>query len=100
MSEFLLLGARPPRTGELSPGRAAHDVAALAAWHRWLRRWGLLRSFALPHDSMVELRACLIVQASGYPAAKRLAEGWGRMSGYQVTVLPLRSAAVGEGHGR
>jgi len=46
VSEFLLLGIRPVAQGELSPAHAARDLVALAAWHRCLRRWGLLRSFA------------------------------------------------------
>jgi hypothetical protein len=98
MSEFLLLGARPPGAGEVSLSRAAHDVMALAAWQRWLRRWGLLRSFALPQDTVTQVRACLMVQASGEVAAERLAARWAQMSGYHVTVLPVWSAGVGEGH--
>ncbi len=47
MSEFLLLGIRPQTDREVSPAGLACDVAAAAAWHQWLRRWGLLRSFAL-----------------------------------------------------
>lgn len=100
MSEFLLLGERPALTGEVPLGRVARDVAALVAWHWWLRRWGLLRSFAVPQDSPTELRVCLVVRASGYPAAKRLAAGWGRISGYRVTVLRLCQAAAGEGRWR
>jgi len=89
MSEFLLLGARRPGTAETSPALAARDVAALSTWHQQLRRWGLLRAFALPQDSPGGLRACLIVRASGQPAASWLAEEWERRSGYQVAVLPL-----------
>jgi hypothetical protein len=89
VSEFLLLGNRPPVAGEISPACAARDLVALADWHRWLRRWGLLRAFALPRDPGSGLRACLVVRASGDGAAHRVAEGWGRLSGYQVTVLPL-----------
>jgi len=50
VSEFLLLGIRPVLPGELSPAGAARDLVALAAWHRCLRRWGLLRSFAVGHQ--------------------------------------------------
>jgi len=89
VSEFLLLGARPRAAGEVSLARAAHDVMALAAWHRWLGRWGLLRSFAVPPEPVAELRACLVVRASGYGAAQGVAAAWGRLSGYRVTVLPL-----------
>jgi hypothetical protein len=96
MSEFLLLGVRPPGTAEVPLRRAAHDVIALATWHSWLRRWGLLRCFAMPQDSVTELRVCLIVQASGYAAAKRLAAGWGHISGYHVTVLQVCNATAGE----
>jgi hypothetical protein len=92
MSEFLLLGTRLPGAGEVSPGRAAHDVIAVAAWHRCLRRWGLLRSFALPHDAVAGLRACLVIQASGEAAATRLAMGWERVSGYRVMALRLSAA--------
>jgi hypothetical protein len=91
MSDFLLLGARQPSlaTTETSPRLAARDVVALTTWHQHLRRWGLLRAFALPHDPVGGLRACLVVRASGHRAASRLAEEWQRRSGYQVAVLPL-----------
>ena len=89
MNEFLLLGTRAAASGEMSPARAARDVAAATAWHRWLRRWGLLRAFSVPADRAIELRACLVVWASGPAAADRLAVGWGRVTGYRVTVLPL-----------
>ncbi|HYS32675.1 MAG TPA: hypothetical protein VEM58_10485 [Streptosporangiaceae bacterium] len=95
MSEFLLLGARPPGGGETSPRRAAHDVAALTVWHEQLRRWGLLRAFAVPPDSATGLRACLVIRASGHAAADRLAGEWERRSGYRVTVLRLSTAAPG-----
>ncbi len=97
MSEFLLLGARSAGAAEMSPRRVAHDMAALTAWHDHLCRWGLLRSFALPHDSALGLRVCLIVRASGHVAANRLADDWGRRSGYLVIVLQLCDAAAGEG---
>jgi len=97
--EFLLVGARPSAPGELALAAAAHDVVAQSAWHGWLRRWGLLRSFGLPADPEAELRACLVVRATGDEAARRLAAGWGRVSGYRVTVLPLRGGTAGEGGG-
>jgi hypothetical protein len=97
MSEFLLLGIRPQTDREVSPVGLARDVAAAAAWHRWLRRWGVLRSFALPGEPVADLRACLIIQVSGHPAATRVAAGWGRVSGYRVTVTPLCDAAAGGG---
>jgi hypothetical protein len=103
MSEFLLLGSRPaalPAPGEASPGGVAHNVVALAAWHGWLRRWGLLRSFGLPPDPAGDVRACLIVRASGHTAAERLAAGWSRASGYQVILVPLSSRAEGRGPAR
>jgi len=96
VNEFLLLGKRPPASGETSPARAAHDMAAVAAWHRWLRRWGLLRAFSLPHDRTADLRACLVVWASGPAAAQRLGAGWGHVTGYQVTVLPLLDGSAGK----
>ena len=96
MSEFLLLGARPPASSETSPARAAHDMAVVTAWHRWLRRWGLLRAFSLPQERTAELRACLVVWASGPAAAQRLGAGWGRVTGYQVTVLPLLDGSTGK----
>src|SRR5262252_5740524 len=91
MSDFLLLGARQPglATAETSPRLAARAVVALTAWHRQLRRWGLLRAFALPQDPVGGLRACLIVRASGQGEASRLADEWQRRSGYQVAVMPL-----------
>ena len=97
MSEFLLLGIRPQTDREVSPVGLARDVAAAAAWHRWLRRWGVLRSFALPGEPVADLRACLIIQASGQAAATRVAAGWGLVSGYRVTVTPLCDAAAGGG---
>jgi len=102
MTEFLLVATRPAVTGEVTPRRAARDLADLSAWHRWLRRWGLLRSFGVPQDpkdpkDRGERRVFLIVQASGYTAAQRLAAAWGRMGGYDVTVLELRHAAAGAG---
>ena len=97
MSEFLLLGIRPPAPGEASLGGVARDLMALATWHGWLRRWGLLRSFGLPRDPAGELRACLVIRASGQPAAERLAAGWGLVSGYRVTLVPLSGGAAGRG---
>ena len=99
MSEFLLLGIRPVATGELSPARAARDLVALAAWHRCLRRWGLLRSFAVGQQGHSGPGACLVVRVSGPAAAWRLAAGWERLAGYDVTVLALVDAA-GRGQGR
>jgi len=96
VNEFLLLGTRPPGSGETSPARAAHDMAAATAWHRWLRRWGLLRAFSLPQDRATELRACLVVWASGPAGARRLGAGWERVTGYRVTVLPLLDGSAGK----
>ena len=95
MSEFLLLGTRPSAAGEASLGGVARDVMTLAAWHGWLRRWGLLRSSGLPRDPAGELRACLVIRASGQPAAERLAAGWGQVSGYRVTLVPLSRPTAG-----
>jgi hypothetical protein len=89
MSEFLLLGARQRGIAETSPYQAARDMVALTTWHQQLRRWGVLRAFALPQDPADGLRACLIVRASGQLAASRLADEWQRRSGYQVAVVPL-----------
>jgi hypothetical protein len=97
VSEFLLLGARPPAPDEASLGGIARDVMAQTAWHWWLRRWGLLRSFGLPQDPAGELRACLVIRASGQPAAERLAAGWGQVSGYRVTLVPLSCKDAGRG---
>ncbi len=94
MSEFLLLGVRRQACREVALRRAARDVIALTGWHQLMRRWGLLRSFALPDEPVAGLRACLLVQASGHLAAATLAAGWGRLSGYEVTVLPLRGSAA------
>jgi hypothetical protein len=94
VSEFLLLAARPAIPGELSPARAARDLAALAAWQGCLRRWGLLASFAVGRPGHGPA-ACLVVRVSGPAAAWRLAAGWQRLAGYEVTVLPLASPAGG-----
>ena len=99
VSEFLLVGTRSRAPGELPLAVVAHDLVALATWHAWLRRWGLLRSFGLPRDPVADLRACLVVRATGEDAARRLAAGWGRVSGYRVTVLPLSGGTAGEGGG-
>ena len=96
MNEFLLLGARPPASGETSPARAARDMAVVTAWHRSLRRWGLLRAFSLPQDRAADLRACLVVWASGPAAAQRLGAAWGHVTGYRVTVLPLLDGSAGK----
>jgi hypothetical protein len=96
VSEFLLLGTRPAPAPELSPPQAARDLAALATWHRWLRRWGLLRSYAVRPPWLAGPRVCLIVRAAGPTAAQRIAAGWQRAGGYQVTVLQLRDGAIGE----
>src|SRR5258708_9109383 len=100
VSDFLLVGTRPSAPGELPLAAAAHAVIALAAWLGWMRRWGLLRSFGLPADPGPELRACLVVRATGDEAARRLASGWGWASGYPGTVLPLLGGTAGEGWGR
>jgi hypothetical protein len=96
VSEFLLLGTRPAPAPELGPARAARDLAALATWHRWLRRWGLLRSYAVRPPWLAGPRVCLIVRAAGPIAAQRIAAGWQRAGGYQVTVLQLCDGAIGE----
>jgi hypothetical protein len=95
MTPFLLAGTRPPRPGELSPAGAAHDLVAMARWHGWLRRWGLLLWFGLAGEPVAELRACLVVAASDGQAARRLAAGWGDVSGYRVMVLPLAGTNAG-----
>jgi hypothetical protein len=84
----------------MSPARAAHDLAALATWHRWLRRWGLLRSYAVRPPWLAGPRVCLIVLASGPASARRLAAGWEHAGGYRVTIMELRDGAVGEGLAR
>jgi hypothetical protein len=92
MSAYLLAGVRQPLNRELPLAAAARDVVALTHWHGWLRRWGLLESFALARDPASEPRACLVIRATGEEAAARLAEGWQRVSGYRVTVLTLSAA--------
>jgi hypothetical protein len=94
VSEFLLLAARPAIPGELSPARAARDLMALAAWQGCLRRWGLLASFAVGRTGHGPA-ACLVVRVSGPAAAWRLAAGWQRLAGYEVTVLRLAGVAGG-----
>ncbi len=100
MSEFLLLGVRPVPSPEVSPAKAARDLTTLAAWHRWLRRWGLLCSYAVRPPWLAGPRVFLIVRAAGPAAARRLAAGWEQAGGYQVTVVPLRDAATGGGQAR
>lgn len=100
MSEFLLLGVRPVPSPELSPAKAARDLTALAAWHRWLRRWGLLCSYAVRPPWLAGPRVFLVVRATGPAAARRLAAGWEQAGGYQVTVVPLCDAAIGRGQAR
>jgi hypothetical protein len=95
VSEFLLLGTRPTPPPELSPARAARDLTTLATWHRWLRRWGLLCSYAVRPPGLADPRVFLIVRATGPAAARRLAAGWEQAGGYQVTVVPLCDAATG-----
>jgi hypothetical protein len=94
VSAYLLAGFGRPLNRELALAAAARDVVALTLWHGWLRRWGLLESFALPRDPASEPRACLVIQATGEEAAARLAEGWERVSGYRVTVLALSAATA------
>jgi hypothetical protein len=100
VSEFLLLGMRSAPSPEVSPSRAARDLAALAAWHRWLRRWGLLRSYAVRPPGLAGPRVCLIVRAAGPAAARRLAAGWEQAGGYQVTVMELCDGAISKGRAR
>jgi hypothetical protein len=94
VSAYLLAGIRQPLDGELMLAAAARDVVTRMAWHGWLRRWGLLESFALPRDPAGEPHACLLIRATGDEAAVRLAEGWARVSGYRVTVLALSMPAT------
>jgi hypothetical protein len=98
MSRFLLAGTGPTLSGsgEMALAAAAHRVVEAAAWHGWLRRFGLLLSFGLPRDPVAGLRACLVVAASDEEAAQRLATRWARVSGYRVAVLPLTDEGAGE----
>jgi len=89
MSAYLLAGMRRPLDAELTLAVAARDVVAQTLWHGWLRRWGLLESFALPRDPATEPRACLVIRATGEDAAARIAGEWERVSGYRVAVLAL-----------
>jgi hypothetical protein len=100
VSEFLLLGTRPAPQPEMSPARVARDLATLAAWHRWLRRWGLLRSYAVRPPWLAGPRVCLIVRAGGPAAARRLAAGWEQAGGYEVTVMELCDETAGKGRAR
>jgi hypothetical protein len=99
MTGFLLAGTRRPEpggSGELALGPAARGVVEAARWHGWLRRWGLLLSFALPCDPRAGIRACLVVAASDERAASRLAAGWATVTGYQVAVLTLTGEQAGK----
>jgi len=97
MTEYLLVGTRQPVARELSPAGVAREMAAATVWHQCLRRWGLLRYVGLPHEPDAEVRACLVIQASGQDAATRLASGWGCVSGYRVSVARLLDAATAPG---
>jgi hypothetical protein len=98
MTRFVLAASRPwpGDADELALAAVAHGVLAAARWHAWLRRWGLLLSYALPRDPQGALRACLVVLASDDHAAERLAAEWGNMSVCRVAVLPLTAAGAGE----
>jgi hypothetical protein len=89
MSDFVLVGTRPAVSPELSPVLVARELVALAAWHGSLRRWGLLRSYALRPPWLAGHWVLLIVRAAGPAAATRLAAGWRQAGGYEVTVVPL-----------
>jgi hypothetical protein len=93
MTDFLLVGTRRADRGELSPASAARDLLAMTTWHGWLRRWGLLRAFAVATEPWPVLRACLVVRASNRAAAEELATGWGCLGGYDVAVLALTDTA-------
>lgn len=97
MTDFVLLGMRAPGDRPVSPARIARDLAATAAWHRQLRLWGLLRSYGLLDDTAGNVRACLIVRASGPVAALALAAGWADVSGYRVSVIGLSESLPAEG---
>lgn len=93
MTAFLLVGTRVPGGAERSPAMAARAAAALMTWLQGLRRWGLLRSFALPDAAAGAPVLCLIVQVSGQAAAQQLAARWEWLGGYHVTVLEVQEAA-------
>jgi hypothetical protein len=97
MTRYLLAGRRPAMETVAEPGLAAtaRRVVSATAWHRWLRRWGLLVAYGLPRDLVPDLSACLVVRASDDRAAERLAGGWEQVSGYRVTVLPLKAESAG-----
>jgi hypothetical protein len=99
MTEYLLVGTWQPQPGvvrELALAAAARRVVQAAAWHGWLRRWGLLLSYGLPGEPRAGIRACLVVAASSEQAAQRLAAGWATVSGYRVAVLTLTGELAGE----
>jgi hypothetical protein len=89
VSEFVLLGMRPAACLEVSPAGAARELVALSAWHGWLRRWGLLRSYAVRPPWLSGHWVILIVRAAGPAAAGRLAAGLAHAGGYDVTVVRL-----------
>jgi hypothetical protein len=97
MSDFVLLGTRPAVSPELSPAGFARELAALAAWHGSMRRWGLLRSYAVRPPWVAGHWVLLIVRAAGPAAAGRLAAGWRQAGGYDVTVVQLREDNVPAG---
>jgi hypothetical protein len=99
MTEFLLAGTRRPQpggSGDLALAAAARRVVQAAAWHGWMRRWGLLLSYGLAGEPRAGVRACLVVAASDEQAAQRLAAGWATVSGYQVAVLALTAELAGK----
>jgi hypothetical protein len=93
MSDFLLLAAHRGPPGELSPMTAARSCAAASRWHEALRRWSLLSGYAVRVGPRATPTSCLVVHASGRAAARRLADGWERVCGYDVAVLPIITVA-------
>jgi hypothetical protein len=93
MSAFVLLGARPFPPPEVIPVPLGADLAHAATFIASMRRWRLLDGYANGSAVDDQPRTVLIARASSPPAATALARAWSTVSGFQVTVWPLRAYA-------
>ena len=112
---YVLVLTRTRPAPRLSAGSLGRHTGELTDWVDALRRWGLLRAVAVPppadgSDNSSEpspdhspdhspddrpVLGCLVVDASGSGAARRLARGWPSGCGSAVTVLTLAETSSG-----
>jgi hypothetical protein len=95
MSSFVLLGMRPFPYQEVRPAALGADIARAAAFVASMRRWRLLDCYATGEAAADQPRAVLVMRASSPVAAATLAEQWSKVSGFEVTMWPLRTGAAG-----